>query len=93
MQQIYFYSIVFVMGVMCSITMMMFFTHFSPNARKIPNYMSDVHYLQVRDDYSIYSLTSDGLKADFKNDKVAKKRNSVEGMTLLNRSLGKTQDY
>lgn len=64
--------------------MMMFLTHFSLNTRKIPNYMSDVHYLQVRDDYSIYSLTSDGLKADSINDKVAKKRNSVEGMTLMN---------
>lgn len=87
MQQMYFYSIIFVLGVICSITMMMFFTHYSPNTRKIPNYMSDMHYLQVRDDYSIYSLTSDRLKADFKHDRVAKKRNSVEGISKLNQLL------
>lgn len=82
MQQVYFYSVIFVMGVVFSLTMMLFLTHFSPAARKIPNYLSDVHYLQVRDDYSIYSLTSDRLKGlnDRSNDKIGKKRNSVEGI-------------
>lgn len=84
MQQVYFYSVIFVMGVVCSITMMLLLTHFSPTARKIPNYLSDGRYLQVRDDYSIYSLTSDRLKvlADYPNDKYNKKRNSVEGIFL-----------
>lgn len=84
MQQIYFYSVIFVMGVMCSITIMMFFTHFSSsNTRKVPNYLSDMHYLQVRDDYSIYSLASEQLKdiTDSQSHKMGKKRNSVEGMS------------
>lgn len=79
MQQIYFYSIIFVMGVMCSITIMLILTHFSPNPRnKLPNYLSDVHYLQVRDDYSLYSLSSDGAAA-YDHHHENKKRNSVEG--------------
>lgn len=82
MQQIYFYSVVFVMGVMCSITIMMFFTHFSSNTRKMPNYLSDMHYLQVRDDYSVYSLASEQLKdvTDSQGHKMGNKRNSVEGI-------------
>lgn len=81
MQQIYFYSVIFGMGVVCSITIMMFLTNFTSNPRKIPNYLSDVHYLQVRDDYSIYSITSDRLKGatDHQNGKTGKKRNSIEG--------------
>lgn len=81
MQQIYFYSVIFVMGVMCSITMMLFFTHFASNTRKIPNYLSDMHYLQVRDDYSVYSLASEHLKdvTDSQGHKMGKKRGSVEG--------------
>lgn len=74
------------MGVICSITIMMFLTNFSSNPRKIPNYLSDVHYLQVRDDYSIYSVTAERLKglADHRNDKMGKKRGSFEGIILLN---------
>lgn len=82
MQQIYFYSVIFVMGVVCSITMMLFFTQISWNTRKIPNYLSDMHYLQVRDDYSVYSLASEQPKdvTDSQGGhKMGKKRNSVEG--------------
>lgn len=69
------------MGVISSITIMLFFTHYSSSTRKIPNYLSDVHYLQVRDDYSLYSVSSQQLKdsAD-QHDKRGRKRNSVEGM-------------
>lgn len=45
--------------------------------------MSEVHYLQVRDDYSIYSLTSDRLKDDAEHRKSNKHRNSVEGKYLF----------
>lgn len=40
-----------------------------------------MHYLQVRDDYSIYSLASEQLKdvTDSRSHKANKKRNSVEG--------------
>lgn len=71
------------MGVISSITFMLFLTRYSPSPRKIPNYLSDVHYLQVRDDYSLYSVTSEQLKAatDTQN-KRDKRRNSVEGMQL-----------
>lgn len=82
MQQIYFYSVIFVMGVLCSITIMLILTHFSPNSRKIHNYLSDVHYLQVRDDYSIYSVSTDG-GVDLQHEKFTKKRNSVEGKRLF----------
>lgn len=73
------------MGVLCSIAIMMFLTNFSSNPRKIPNYLSDVHYLQVRDDYSIYSVTSERLKviADHQNDKMGRKRNNIEGIYQL----------
>lgn len=67
---------------------MMFLTNFSPNTHKIPNYLSDEHYLQVRDDYSIYSLTSDRLKSDSKQNKFGKKRNSVEGKYKRKPNLG-----
>lgn len=80
MQQIYFYSIIFVMGVVSSISIMLFFTRFSPGSRKIPNYLSDVHYLQVRDDYSLYSITSEQIKEAA--DQRGKKRNSVEGIDI-----------
>lgn len=79
MQPIHFYLCIFGMGVVCSIAIMLFVTTFTTNARKVPNYLSDVHYLQVRDDYSIYSLASDGMKG-VADDKYGKKRNSVEGM-------------
>lgn len=89
MQQIYFYSVIFGMGVVCSITIMMFLTNFTSNPRKMPNYLSDVHYLQVRDDYSIYSITSDRLKGatDHQNGKTGKKRNSIEGNFLVGSRL------
>lgn len=47
----------------------------------MPNYLSDMHYLQVRDDYSVYSLASEQIKdvTDSQNHKMDKKRNSVEG--------------
>lgn len=69
------------MGVVSSITIMIFFTRFSPGSRKIPNYLSDVHYLQVRDDYSLYSITSDQIK-EAADQRGNKKRNSVEGMCI-----------
>lgn len=73
------------MGVVCSVTIMMCLTNFSSKPRKMPNYLSDVHYLQVRDDYSIYSVTEDRIKGatDHRNDKMGKKRNSVEGGFLF----------
>lgn len=84
MQQIYFYSVIFVMGVISSVTIMLIVTKFSPTTRKLPNYLSDVHYLQVRDDYSLYSVGSDQLKnvASNQRDERSKKRNSVEGIYL-----------
>lgn len=68
------------MGVASSITIMLLFTRFSPGLRKVPNYLSDVHYLQVRDDYSLYSITSEQIKEAA--DQRGKKRNSVEGMCI-----------
>lgn len=75
------YTVVFVMGVVCSITVMLLLTRFPSTTRKVPNYLSDVHYLQVRDDYSLYSLSSDDSKeaAIHRHDKMGRKRNSVEG--------------
>lgn len=60
---------------------MLFLTRYSSNSRKIPNYLSDVHYLQVRDDYSLYSVTSEQFKDPTDPyDRRGKKRNSVEGI-------------
>lgn len=83
MQPIYYYLIIFVMGVLCSLSVMVIFRNFRTTVHKIPNYMSDVHYLQVRDDYSIYSLTAQrsGLEADqtTSNNIRDKKKNFLEG--------------
>lgn len=80
MQHIYYYLIIFVMGVLCSLTMMLFIRNFSITERKIPNYTPDVHYLQVRDDYSVYSLTSQRSNADRTfGGNADRKRSSVEG--------------
>lgn len=80
MQQIYFYSLMFVMGVISSVTIMLLLIQFLPIARNTPNYLSNVHYLQVRDDFSLYSLSSDRFKntAD-QYDTVGQKRSTVEG--------------
>lgn len=81
MQNIYYNWAIFVMGVLCSLTMMLFIKHFSlTNERRIPNYLSDVHYLQVRDDYSVYSLTSKRANEnDEPHGKPDRTRNSIEG--------------
>lgn len=81
MHNIHYYLAIFVMGVLCSLTMMLFMKNFSlTNERRIPNYLSDVHYLQVRDDYSVYSLTSKRANDnDEPHDKPHRTCNSVEG--------------
>lgn len=59
MQPIYFYFITFGTGVLCSLLVTYFAVKFSPIERK--NYLSEEHYLQVRDDYSIYSPSTNHL--------------------------------
>lgn len=85
MQNIHYYLAIFVMGVLCSLTMMLIIKNFSlTKERRIPNYLSDVHYLQVRDDYSVYSLTS--KRADENDEPYGKPdrtRNSIEGTALI----------
>lgn len=73
------------MGVLCSLTTMLFMRNFSLiNERRIPNYLSDVNYLQVRDDYSVYSLTSKRIdENDEPHGKPDRTRNSVEGTNLI----------
>lgn len=59
MQPIYFYFITFGTGVLCSLLVTYFAVKFNPIERK--NYLSEEHYLQVRDDYSIYSPSANQL--------------------------------
>lgn len=81
------YTVVFVLGVLCSITVMLLLTYFPTRTRRMPNYLSDVHYLQVRDDYSLYSVTTDSQ--NFKDatihakEKMDRKRNSIEGKITI----------
>lgn len=64
MKHIYYYFIIFALGVISSLAMMYFIINYIPNERKKSNFMSDEHYLQVRDDYSIFSLTPSNLDDD-----------------------------
>lgn len=58
-----FYLLVFITGVLCSILAMLFMVYYMPDSlsrkRKHVNYLSDEHFLQVRDDYSIYYPSSE----------------------------------
>lgn len=59
MPPIYFYVIVFITGVLSSALMMLFVAYYYvPTANvhepRLKNYMSEEHYLQVRDDYPIF---------------------------------------
>lgn len=61
MPPIYFYVIVFVTGVVSSALMMLFVAHYyipstliRRGERKLSHYMSEEHYLQVRDDFHIF---------------------------------------
>lgn len=83
MQSIYFYLITFCTGVLCSLLVTYFAIKFVPNERK--NYLSEEHYLQVRDDYSIYSPSTNNLIEEHLEQsaraKKLQKKNKDEGKT------------
>lgn len=60
MTPIYFYVMVFITGVLSSALMMFFVAYYyvpssiTIRERKLKNFMSEEHYLQVRDDYQIF---------------------------------------
>lgn len=81
MRPIYFYFIIFGTGVLCSMLISYFAVKFVPKERK--SFISEEHYLQVRDDYSIYSLSTNDLIEDHleQTDRARKlqKKNKHEG--------------
>lgn len=83
MHPMYFYVIIFAAGVVCSMLMTYIAIKFVPNERK--NYMSEEHYLQVRDDYSIYSPSTNSLIDEHleRSERVKKlqRKNKEEGET------------
>lgn len=83
MRPIYFYFIIFGAGVVCSMLITYFAVNFVPNGRK--SFISEERYLQVRDDYSIYSLSTNDLIEDHmeQTDQSRKlqKKNKHEGET------------
>lgn len=78
MQHIYCYLIIFGAGVLCSLLTTYFAIKFVPNERK--NYLSEEHYLQVRDDYSLTTnnLIEDHLDQSERTNKLQRK-NRDEG--------------
>lgn len=88
MQPIYFYFIIFGTGVLCALLTTYFVVKIVPNERK--NYLSEEHYLQVRDDYSIYSPSTNHLIEEHlqhsERAKKSQRRNKEEGE---NRVVGK----
>lgn len=85
MQHIYYYVGIFATGVVCSILMMNFAANIFPNERKIRNFLSDEHYLQVRDDYSIFSLAPNQLveHENGQRKRISSQRNDLEGIRRI----------
>lgn len=91
MPPIYFYVIVFVTGVVSSALMMLFVAYYYiPSSlireRKLSNYMSEEHYLQVRDDYHLFDPSLFDPMSDHLVSNVQPKRRhekSAEGEQVL----------
>lgn len=78
-----FYLFVFTTGVICSFVAMLIMIYYMPDSlskhRKHVNYLSEEHFLQVRDDYSIYYPNSEDLSP---REPVIK-RSKQEGMCII----------
>lgn len=80
MRRVYLYLLIFAMGVLNSLVITYFVVKFMPNVRQRRNYLSDEHFLQVRDE-SVYSLVSGRVKnAKVPQRQVDKDRSSLEGL-------------
>lgn len=90
MRNIYFYIVIFVMGVLSSLLITFFAIRILPQQRKIQNFLSENHYLQVRDDYSVYMPTShyfygdDGIEIGAPIQKQIKKNDFEDELEALN---------
>lgn len=93
MPPIYFYVIVFITGVLSSALMMLFVAYcYAPSSitmreRKLKNYMSEEHYLQVRDDYQIFDPNMFDPLAEHLDVAAQSKRktvNTAEGKFIMN---------
>lgn len=79
MRRVYLYLLIFAMGVLNSLVITYFVVKFSPSNRLRRNYLSDEHFLQVRDE-SVYSLVSGRSKnGKAPQKKIDKDRSSIEG--------------
>lgn len=82
MRRVYIYLLMFVVGVLNSILVTYFMMKLSSNNRQPRNYLSDEHFLQVRDE-SVYSLVSGRSKnSKVEQRKGDKERYSTEGMPI-----------
>lgn len=82
MKSIYFYFIIFGAGVVCALLATYLTVKFTPNQRR--NYLSEDHYLQVRDDYSVYTTKKNNLFDEQQSDRMrrAEKKNKEEGWSI-----------
>lgn len=82
MRRVYIYLLIFAMGVVNSILVTYFMMKLSSNNRQPRNYLSDEHFLQVRDE-SVYSLVSGRSKnGKVQQRKGDKEHYSIEGMLI-----------
>lgn len=83
MRRVYLYLLIFAMGVLNSLVITYFVVKYSPSNRQRRNYLSDEHFLQVRDE-SVYSLVSGRSKnGKTPQRKIDKDRSSIEGKCPL----------
>lgn len=79
MRRVYLYLLIFAMGVLNSLVITYFVVKYLPSNRQRRNYLSDEHFLQVRDE-SVYQLVSGRSKnAKTPQRKIDKDRSSIEG--------------
>lgn len=88
MTPIYFYAVIFITGLLSSALMMLFVAYYYVpsvilHEAKKKNFMSEEHYLQVRDDYQIFDpnlLDPLAEHLDFTRQVKRKAANREEGM-------------